>query len=171
MVRQGAAGDVLRFQILPTEHEFTIAASETTLQYPPGVRPLGEVEVIAGHGTVIQLEDGVSIYAQQLESDTSLAIEVAFPAGSVIAEPPAWQVRQNAQRAQAPYWLAAGALIAVVGIAAFGVAFQRLQSQAPPIAGTLPAAGGLSRRDLAPAYAGRCSQRSGAMVACCGGAF
>lgn len=163
VVRQGAAGDVLRFQILPTEHEFTIAASETTLQYPPGVRPVGEVEVIAGHGTVMQLEDGVSIYAQQLEPDTSLAIEVAFPAGSVIAEPPAWQVRQNAQRAQAPYWLAAGGLIAIVGIAAFGVAFLRLQPQAPTHSRYAAGSGRTYEppADLPPAYAGALATAGG----------
>lgn len=156
VVRQGEAGDVLRFQVLPTEHEFGIAASETTLQFPPGVRPVGEVEVIAGHGDVMQLEDGVSIYAQQLEPDTSLAIETVFPAGSVIAEPPAWQAQREAQRASAPYWLGAAALIAVVGIAAFVVAYQRLQPQPP--SGTHYSAG--SGRvydppaDLPPAFAG-----------------
>lgn len=156
VVRQGQAGDVLRFQVLPTEHEFGIAASETTLQFPPGVRPVGDVDVIAGHGSVTQLENGVSIYAQQLEADTSLAIEVAFPAGSVIGEPPAWQARQVAQRASAPYWLAAAGLIALVGIAAFVVAYKRQQPESA-ISRQGSAAGARTYEppaDLPPAYAG-----------------
>jgi hypothetical protein len=40
-VRQGAGGDVLRFQILPTDHDFEILESETTLTFPPGVSAVG----------------------------------------------------------------------------------------------------------------------------------
>jgi hypothetical protein len=134
VVRQGDGGDILRFQILPTDHDFTILESETAVTFPPGVRPVGDVAIIAGSGTVTRLEDGVLIDAGQLAADTSLAIEVVFPPGSVIGEPPAWQARQLAQAEAAPYWLAAGAALFVLGNAAFWMAYRRQQPQLPATA-------------------------------------
>jgi hypothetical protein len=158
-VRQGAGGDVLRFQILPTDHDFEILESETTLTFPAGVRPVGDVAVIAGTGTVGQLENGVTIDAGQLPADTSLAIEVTFPAGSVISEPPAWQARRSAQSTAAPYWLLGGVATAVLGFAGFWLAYRQQQ---PPVAPSIR-----SERvyeppaKLPPAYAGTLASYNG----------
>jgi hypothetical protein len=152
VVRQDERGDLLRFQILPTDHDFTILESEATVTFPPGVRPVGEVAIVAGHRTVTRLEDGVVVDAGQLVADTSLAIEVVFPAGSVIGEPPAWQARRAAQSRAAPYWLLGGVATAVLGFAGFWLAYRQ---QRPPVA---PSA--RSERvyeppaKLPPAYAG-----------------
>ena len=158
-VRQGAGGDVLRFQILPTDHDFEILENETTLTYLPGVRPVGDVAVIAGAGTVRQLEDGVTIDAGQLPPDTSLAIEVTFPAGSVISEPPAWQARRNAQSRAAPYWLLGGAATAVLGFAGFWLAYRGQQPVVVPNTSSERVYEPPAR--LPPAYAGTLASYNG----------
>ncbi len=159
VVRQDDGGDTLRFQILPTEHDFEILESETTLTFPAGVQPLGDVAVIAGAGAVQRLEDGVEIDAGQLAADTSLAIEVTFPAGSIISQPPAWQARQQAQARTAPYWLLGGILIAAVGTAGFSLASRRYQ--APPARVVRNERVYEPPARLPPAYAGALASHNG----------
>jgi hypothetical protein len=152
VVREDERGDLLRFQVLPTEHAFEILESDATLAFPPGVRPVGDVVVVAGSGDVTRVEDGVIVTAGQVGADTSLAIEAVFPAGSVISEPPAWQARALAQADAAPWWLVAGAAVTVAISGAFYAVYRRLR---PPAGRNMS-----SERvyeppaDLPPAYAG-----------------
>jgi hypothetical protein len=124
-----------------------------------GYGRLGDVAVIAGTGRSARLEDGVTIDAGQLPADTSLAIEVTFPAGSVISEPPAWQARQLAQSRAAPYWLLGGVATARAGQRRILAGLPRQQPLLPPTARSERVYEPPAK--LPPAYAGTLASYNG----------
>ncbi|MCP4427853.1 MAG: DUF2207 domain-containing protein [Chloroflexi bacterium] len=116
VVRQEENSDLLLWQALPDEYEYTIASSTTTVTAPNELIYVGEPIVQAGE-TAVSRDGAQLIFASQnLKPNSPIVIGARFPAGSILTAPPAWQVQQETQAAQAPIWFSVGGAILVVGL-------------------------------------------------------
>lgn len=157
VVRQEAASDLLRYQILPEDYDFFVESSSNLFTYPGSASLLGRPEVVAGQATVTVEGQEVLVAGTGYEADDPLVVELPFRQGSIIAEPPAWQARRQAQSELAPWWLALGVGILLSGgaglflfwrryrpasaSAATGVAYEPPTDTPPALAGTLTGSG------------------------------
>ncbi|MCB9421407.1 MAG: DUF2207 domain-containing protein [Ardenticatenaceae bacterium] len=152
VVRQAEGSDLLLWQALPDEYEYTIAHSTTTINYPAGLELVGQPEVQAGQPTVSRDGNQVRFTSQNLQPNSPLVVGLRFPAGSILTAPPEWQARQETQSAQTPIWIGVSAAILAAGLTVLftrimryrprattrpGVVYEPPSKLAPGIAGTL----------------------------------
>ncbi|MEJ2747094.1 MAG: DUF2207 domain-containing protein, partial [Anaerolineae bacterium] len=152
VVRQAEGSDLLLWQALPDEYEYTIASSTTTISYPAGVELIGEPQVQAGQATVSRDGNLIRFTSQNLQPNDPLVVGLRFPAGSILTAPPKWQARQETQSAQMPIWIGISAAILAAGLAVLftrimryrprvtthpGIVYEPPSKLAPGIAGTL----------------------------------
>src|SRR5205085_4135130 len=109
-VARGAAyregnSDVLRWRLLPNEHRYKIAESASTIAGPvdPAAPPTVEQRRVGGVSKS-QSAEAVQIVATTIAANGWVIAEIHYPAGSLIATPPAWQQRQDSASALAPRW-------------------------------------------------------------------
>lgn len=150
VVEQTDSSDLLRYQPLPDEFEYTIDSSTVTVEYPGSASMLATPTVTAGQAQVDRNGNMVTFTRQNIEPDQTLVFEMAFAQGSLIATPPAWQARQAEQNALAPIWIGASLLLVVVGSLGAWWVWQRYQPKT--VAGT--AVRYEPPTDLPPAIAG-----------------
>jgi hypothetical protein len=153
VVRREAEADALVWRALPGQHSYRIESSTIEVALP--VAPAGratttrrKVEALdlSHDGTVVRLRAG------GIRSDGWIEVRVPLPAGSVIAQAPAWQMRREYQRQMAPTWIisAAGVLLGILVLL-----FAVHQGYDSPHRERTSPAGGPARPDtLSPAEAG-----------------
>lgn len=151
VVRQGNAGDEMRWQALPDEYDFAISSSTTTVRWPMGVQPVGEPAILAGNPRVSTNNNQAIFRMQNLSPNSPLVVSLIYPAGSLMNNPPAWQATRQAQDAQTPYWIGGGLFIFLAGVVAIGaqlrggsprvdrrgIAYEPPAKMAPGLAGAL----------------------------------
>lgn len=115
VVRQTDDADLLRYQPLPDEFEYSIDSSTVTVRYPGSANLLETPDVTVGDAQVDRRGDLVTFTRQNIESDETMVFEMAFSPGSLLATPPAWQARQAEQNALAPIWIGASLIILAAG--------------------------------------------------------
>jgi len=93
VIRQESDADVLIWQALPDEYEYSIAASTIVVSYPETTQLLGAPEVHKGAATIVQGENTVMFDARGLKPNSTLIVALRFGAGSLIDAPPQWQMR------------------------------------------------------------------------------
>lgn len=129
VVQQSDNSDLLLYQPLPDEYEYTIGSSTTTITYPAGVSLVDTPKVQAGTAELTQSGNTMTFRSQNLGPDDTLVVSVPFAPGSVIAAPPAWQADQMARRAQTEAtmlpWLALSGLILVAGMGGLSAYYRR----------------------------------------------
>jgi hypothetical protein len=118
VVQQSGGVDLLRYQPLPDEFEYSIDSSTITVRYPSSADLQAAPTVTAGGFQAEGSGNVVTFTRQNINPDETLVFEMAFEAGSLVSAPPAWQARQAQQRALAPVWIGIGVIIVLVG--AFG---------------------------------------------------
>lgn len=116
VVRQTETADLLRYQPLPDEFEYTIDSSAVTLRYPSSADLLETPRVTANTAQVDRSGNEVTFTRQNIEPNNTMVLEMTFAKGSLIATPPTWQTRQAEQNALAPVWIGASLLVVVAGI-------------------------------------------------------
>ena len=130
VVRQSSAGDEMRWQALPDEYEFAITSSTTTVHWPIGLQLTDEPTILAGQPIVTTNNNQAVFSLQSLSPNSPLVVSLTYPTGSLIGEPPAWQVTSNKQNTQTPFWIGGGIVILLVGIAAIAT---QLRSSSPRV--------------------------------------
>ncbi|WP_420642511.1 DUF2207 family protein [Candidatus Leptofilum sp.] len=115
VVRQEDGVDLLRYQPLPDEFEYTIDSSTVTVTYPTVANLLETPVVTTGQAQVDRGGNMVTFSRQNVKSDETMVFAMQFAEGSLISAPPAWQVRRAEQNALGPLWIGAGVFILVVG--------------------------------------------------------
>jgi hypothetical protein len=157
VARQTEEADLLLWQALPDEYDYTIYNSRITLSFPADAELLGTPEVTAGSAEVTVEGNQVVATMQDLEENDPLVLQLRFSPGSLISTPPNWQVQQTAQAAQqsrfAWVWVALSALIVIGGILAIVTRVTRTRSGAR----AAPKVTGIAYEppdDLPPAMAG-----------------
>jgi hypothetical protein len=122
ITRQTEDADLLLWQALPDEYDYTIDHSRIRLSFPADATLLGTPEVTAGSAEVTVEGHQVVATMQDLEENEPLVLQLRFSPGSLISAPPSWQVQQETQMAQqysfAWVWTTLAALIGIGGILA-----------------------------------------------------
>lgn len=130
-VRSNPGADEIVWRAVPEEHEYEINRSQITLRYPEGVQPLSAPQLDGANATAGQLAGGAVFTVAGVDDDDPLDVSIAFPAGSLVSGPPAWQLAQEQQRrettAALPYGLGAAALVGLLGTAALMGFHQRVR--------------------------------------------
>lgn len=154
VVRQAEEADVLIWQALPDEYDYTIDSSRITFTFPDDAELIGTPEVTAGSADVTVEGNQVIATMQNLDEDDPLVMELRFTPGTLISTPPAWQSRQAEQQAQhsryAWIWIALATVIGLGGITWIVSQARSSSKAAPKVSGVRyePPA------DLPPAIAG-----------------
>lgn len=152
-VRDDEGADALIWTILPSQHRYRIAASTTDILLPavPIAQPSLERRRVAAAEVSIE-GTRVRIDAEGIRSNGRMTIDVRLPSGSVLDQPPAWQLRAREQAARAPHWLTAGGVALALSLI---VLFLMRQNYDPPRHDPTIATMGPALPDsLAPAEAG-----------------
>jgi hypothetical protein len=165
VVQQTNAADVLKWQALPTRHDYSIASATLMIELPAslgnaaGTLPAPSIQShdISGgvSATVPRLQDGAAgpvaaATAHGVRPNGWMQAGLALPPGSLVTAPPRWQQSEAAARARAPRWILAAATMALGGIVILFGLRRGYDSPAPQdVPGPLPAA----PDDLAPALA------------------
>lgn len=111
------AHDVVRWRLLPSEHRYTIAESRSTITAPTAIAATPTIESRrVGAASHEQQDRAVTVVASNVQRNGWVIAELRYPAGGLIAEPPAWQQRHQRAAALAPRWgtAAAGLFIAAL---------------------------------------------------------
>lgn len=110
VVFRDGAHDVVRWRLLPSEHRYTIAESRSTIAAPasPAGQPALEARRI-GSASHLQEDGAVAILASNIARNGWLIAEVRYPAGGLIAAPPAWQQKHARAAELAPRWIVSAA--------------------------------------------------------------
>ncbi|HZW02998.1 MAG TPA: DUF2207 domain-containing protein, partial [Anaerolineaceae bacterium] len=111
--------DVVYWQAIPEEHEYDIAQANIAVRFPADLQPAAAPRLEGAAASEPQVGPGtVSWQVTGIPADQALSARVAFPAGSLIDRPPAWQAESLARgaelRAAVPF---------AVGIIALAAAF------------------------------------------------
>ncbi|MCA9918724.1 MAG: DUF2207 domain-containing protein [Anaerolineales bacterium] len=83
VVEQTENSDLLRYQPLPDEFEYSIGSSTVTLEYPASANLLATPTVTAGQAQVDRNGNTVTFTRQNLEPNQTLVFEMAFAQGSL----------------------------------------------------------------------------------------
>ncbi len=117
VVFQTDDGDYFNWRALPGEHNYRIRESNITIEHPvapsgpPRVRPSRVAEVDVDSTPAVTTVSG-----QSLRNNGWIEVALAFPAGSLIAAPPAWQQAQQRADALAPRWMMAALILLGAGL-------------------------------------------------------
>jgi uncharacterized protein len=91
-VRQAAGGDGFSWRAIPADHEYDIRFATITVVYPPGVEPL-EPPTLVGQSASFETSPGqIVFHLAEIERNQFITVTGRFPPGSLLSEPPAWQV-------------------------------------------------------------------------------
>jgi hypothetical protein len=150
VVRQTDSADLLVYQPLPDEFEYTIASSTVAFTFPPTAVMSGEPVVTTDNAQVHRDDDQVILTAQNLSADETIVVQIPFAPGSLIAAPPLWQQRRIEQQATAPLWIGAAVVVFVGGLALLLMIYRRTQPSIPKVTQTIYE----PPSDLPPAMAG-----------------
>jgi len=129
VVRQTNEADLLRYQPLPDEFEYSIERSSVTLTVPATAMRSGEPQVTVGAAEVGVDGRVITLVANNIPPNETLVVEIPFAPGSLISNPPAWQVQRQAQNKLVPFWIAASLL--VLGGGVFGAVILTRRNQPP----------------------------------------
>lgn len=117
VVQQSDAGDVLRWQALPSDHNYRIASSTVEVDLP--VAPVSVPSVNTRRtatARVVREDTHLVVHAEGIRSNGWIEVSAVMPRGSAIEAPPAWQARAEHAAALAPKWLIAAGTILGVGL-------------------------------------------------------
>jgi hypothetical protein len=117
-VRQELDADLLTWHALPTDHEYQIASSTLTVNYPRNATLLETPTVRRGRAEVTTAGRQVVFTARDLKPDAQLLVALRFSPGSVIETPPQWQQRSAAARRASPPFIAAAIGVLLAGLLA-----------------------------------------------------
>lgn len=136
-LRDNAEG--IFWQAIPEEHEYTIRQARITVRYPSHLT-LAETPQLRGAQYTTTHTRGEFVFtAQDIPANQGITIEILFPRGSLIAQPPDWQARLLARGAQArqmaPWAIGLGlgiALLSLIGVWLYRRQYQGSTVVIPP---------------------------------------
>jgi hypothetical protein len=125
VVRKESDADVLIWQALPDEYEYSIAASTIRVTYPDTASLLGTPEVQKGTATIEQGANTVTFDARDLKPNATLIVALRFGAGSLIEAAPQWQTRGTSSDRGGLVFALIGSIVAALVVALLVVFLSR----------------------------------------------
>src|SRR5260370_15934854 len=120
VVQKASAVDLLNWEVLPTNYDYAIRSSTTTVRYPERAVLLGAPQVTRGAAQVTTSPGTVTFMAHDLSAGSLLEITLRFRAGSIIHAAPHWQqLQEQAQALIVPYLLGGLAIFLALFLLAF----------------------------------------------------
>jgi hypothetical protein len=117
VVQKSAGGDLLEWVALPTKHDYRIDSSEVIVEAPAAFASTPAIESRRVDSSSVEASrERVQVQAIGIRKDGWIKTRIQFPASSIIASAPQWQLRREAAEALAPRWVTAALTIFVVGI-------------------------------------------------------
>jgi hypothetical protein len=118
VVQQTASADLLAWRALPREHDYRIESTTVQVIAPeaPVTTPTIETRRTEGQEEIAVSNGSVIAQATDIRRDGSIVITAAYPRHSVLDAPPAWQLKQQAQRERFPIWFGAAGFVLVIGV-------------------------------------------------------
>lgn len=136
-LRDNAEG--IFWQAIPEEHEYTIRQARITVRYPSHLTPAETPQLRGAQYTTTHTRGEFVFTAQDIPANQGITIEILFPRGSLIAQPPDWQARLLARGAQArqmaPWAIGLGlgiALLSLIGVWLYRRQYQGSTVVIPP---------------------------------------
>ena len=115
VIHRADGADVLRWRVLPSEHRYAIDSSRIVIATSGAeLRPLEARRM--GTSSMNATPTGVVIEASDITRNGTAVAELRYPAGTMIAAPPAWQQRNADASAAAPKWLMGAAAAFALGL-------------------------------------------------------
>ncbi len=108
VVQKARDADILNWEILPTDYDYAIRSSTTTVSYPEQAVLLGPPQVTNGTAQVATTAGKIIFSAQDISAGSRLQIALRFHPGSVITAAPHWQLLQEQAIALIPPYLGGG---------------------------------------------------------------
>jgi uncharacterized membrane protein len=140
-MRQQPDSDLLEWNLLPTEYEYTIDNVEATILYPEDINLLQPPAVTRGEAQVQTAPGEVTFTAVNVGPNEPLTVALHFPPGTMITAPPQWQARQvqasQTVDAVLPFAAGVGILTALFGSVLF-IIWGRRAGQPESSSETLP---------------------------------
>jgi hypothetical protein len=131
VTRQGESTDILRWQPLPDDYDYSIAEGRFSISYPDSAVLVGEPAILNGRADVTFDEGRVNFAVNNLEPDEPLIVELAFEAGTLISAPPAWQAEEVRQYEGRWAWIAASIAALGAGLAGLFVLLRSTRRGTP----------------------------------------
>lgn len=132
VVQRGDKADVLDWQALPDEYEYTIDSSEVRFNYPPTAQLAAAPEVIDSGDVLWQMtqsEEFTSFTTRNLPPGEPFVARIPFAPGTFVTATPQWQTQREAQNSLAWIWFVTAALVLIGGsLALFRAAHPYLRS-------------------------------------------
>ncbi|WP_299030344.1 DUF2207 domain-containing protein [uncultured Thermanaerothrix sp.] len=117
-LRDNAEG--IFWQAIPEEHEYVIRQAQISVRYPSHLTPAETPQLRGAQYTTTHTRGEFVFIAQDIPANQGITIEMLFPRGSLIAQPPDWQARLLARGAQArqmaPWAIGLGLLVGIVAL-------------------------------------------------------
>ena len=155
IARQEDDADVVTWNLLPSEHNYSVAMSVSDITVPeaPATMPAIDTHRV-GESKIEWRGSRVRVEGNGVRSNGWLRVRMRFPRESVISAPPLWQQRQLEIERLSIQWVYAAAIVLVAGFALLFFVRQRYDSPpreprtsslstAPPDALAAPIAGTL----------------------------
>jgi hypothetical protein len=160
VLRKQNDADVLSYRVLPTDHDYTIAASTVRITYPASTRLISEPAIARGKAEIASRTGEVVFRSTDIGRDDTLQVALRFEPGSILLTPPQWQAAQERQQPFVPYMLGLALLLVIggsAGLVGYWRRFSRGFSAAPsgglrtmrPPAERAPALAGMIRDEAA----------------------
>lgn len=135
-IRQNAAADSLIWRAIPETHDYTIAHSTIRIEYLSDLMPL-DAPTLDGVPAELEAGERAAVFTtQQIDEDTPVDVSVHFLAGSLISQPPAWQVQQSQTdrkiASALPFGLGAAVLVGLIGLIGVGLMGQSFRREGDP---------------------------------------
>lgn len=115
VVRREGGEDLLWWNFLPTDYEYPIDAATLRVTYPATAQRIGAAEVRRGEANITEGNGEVRFDAANIRSGAPLTVALRFAEGTLIAQPPAWQVRSQQIAERAPLVAGAAGLTFLLG--------------------------------------------------------
>ncbi len=94
-IKQTEDADILKWDFLPTNHDYTIKNCNISLHYPDKTHYLRSFESKGSHGKIATTNEGLNINLKDIPKNGSFLLELNFTQGSLVNAPPLWQIIYN----------------------------------------------------------------------------
>lgn len=108
VVQKAPDADLLNWEILPTDYDYAIRSSTTTVSYPEQAGLIVPPQVTNGTAQVATAAGKIIFSAHDISAGSRLQISLRFRPGSVTSVAPHWQLLQEQAMALIPPYLGGG---------------------------------------------------------------